>query len=420
MGHEGSAYSEPVMRTQLRNGLAYTSGLLPADCSPPVKDAAGEWSSTNDALAAVTPWPLMAINTALTGDGMVQSFGSTKTGCTDNTPYDWTGNSCVAQGGQFEFDIWDPSTTRTLANRDDGVIPNNTYTDMFCSIQVHNPNTGSVMTMGGDDGLGNGNNPVNGPVGVTSYTHHAGLRDEAPMHYPRWYPTANTMPNGDLVVQGGSVRGVSGPGVLTPERYTPNEGSGWTLLTGAKSAEAYGNTQNRWWYPRSWVAPENGNLFTISGSQVSELDPSGNGTLTLRGTLPQQVADQGELGQPIGATSTAVMYEPGKILQVGGGAFSNGGGGAGARAGFTPAGRRTRSTPRPSRCGSPVTGRPRPCCRPGRCWSPAVAAATTELRVWRQPRRSGTPTPGSGPVILPPTRTPGYTTRRQCCCPTDG
>jgi large repetitive protein len=336
MGHEGSAYSEPVMRAQLYNGMAYTSGLVAADCSPPANEEAGEWSSGGASVTSqVTPWPVMAINTALTKDGKVQSFGSTSTGCTDTTPYDWTGNGCVAQGGQFEFDIWDPSTTRTIENFQDGLLPNNTYTDMFCSIQVHNPNTGSVMTMGGDDGLGNGNNPVNGPVGVTSYTVQQGLQDQAPMNYPRWYPTANVMPNGDIVVQGGSVRGVSGPGVLTPERYTPNEGSGWALLTGAKSAEAYGNTQNRWWYPRSWVAPDNGNLFTISGSQVSELDPAGTGTLTLRGTLPAEVADQGQLGQPIGATSTTVMYEPGKILQVGGGAFSNGGGGDGARAGFT-------------------------------------------------------------------------------------
>jgi type 1 glutamine amidotransferase len=328
MGHEGAHWSEPVIRTQLRNGLAYTAGLLPADCSPPVKDKVGAWSP-------VTPWPLMAINTALTPDGQVYSFGSTQTGGSDSTPYDWTGNSAVAQGGQYEIDIWDPKTSRTLDNLDDGVLPNTTYTDMFCSIQVYNPNRRAVMTMGGDDGLGVNNDPVNGPVGVTSYATQGGLRDEAPMRYPRWYPTANVMPNGDIVVQGGSVRGVSGPGVLTPERYTPDEGSGWTPLTGARSAEAYGNTQNRWWYPRSWVAPENGNLFTISGSQVSELDPAGTGTLTLRGTLPPELANQGALGQPIGATSTAVMYAPGKILQVGGGAFSNGGGGDGARGGFT-------------------------------------------------------------------------------------
>ena len=63
--------------------------------------------------------------------------------------------------------------------------------------------------MGGDDSLGIRNDPVNGAIGVTSYSTRTGLRDEAPMQMPRWYPTATVMPNGDIVVQGGSVRGVA-------------------------------------------------------------------------------------------------------------------------------------------------------------------------------------------------------------------
>ena len=66
-----------------------------------------------------------------------------------------------------------------------------------------------------------------------------------------------------------------------------------------------------------------------------ELDPSGNGEITLRGTLPAGISNQGANGNPVGATSTAAMYRPGKILQVGGGWWGNGGGPAGARAGFT-------------------------------------------------------------------------------------
>lgn len=335
MGHDGAYFSEPVMRDQLRHGLAYTAGLVPADCSPPPKDGAGEWSP-------VTPWPLMAINMALTHDGKLQSFGSTPTGCVDNTPYDWTGNSCVAQGSQFQTDVWDPATPRTLENLYAGIVTNGTYTDLFCSMQVHDPNRRAMLTVGGDDSLGVRNDPVNGAIGVTSYSTRTGLQNEAPMNEPRWYPTGTVMPNGDIVVQGGSVRGVAGPGVLMPERYSPDEGSGWTLLTGAESEAAYGDgggdlgpDENRWWYPRAFVAPGNGNLFNITGTQLYELDPSGLGTLTLRGTLPADVANQGALGNPVGATSTATMYRPGQILQVGGGWWTNGGGPAGARAGFT-------------------------------------------------------------------------------------
>ncbi|GIF72531.1 hypothetical protein Asi02nite_20490 [Asanoa siamensis] len=339
MGHEGTAYAESYMRAQMKNGLAYAAGLLPADCSPPVKDRAGAWSG-------VTPWPLVPINMSLTSDGKVQSFGSVGGWSNDTTPYDWTGNSSVTQGGQMEVDVWDPAQPRNLTNLRAGILPNTTYTDLFCAMQVQNPHDHSTMTVGGDDGLG-GNSPNDAAIGVTSYTTNNGLQTKAPMNYPRWYPTGTTMPNGDIVVQGGSLRGgPGGPGVLTPEIYTPQSGSGWKTLTGARSPAAYGDggadhagqDENRWWYPRAFVAPGSGTLFNITGTQMYELNPAGNsgtGQVTLRGTLPAAIANQGANGNPVGATSTATMYRPGKILQVGGGWWANGGGPDGARAGFT-------------------------------------------------------------------------------------
>lgn len=336
MGHAGEYFSEEVIQDQMGHGLEYAAGLLAADCSPPVPDEVGAWSP-------VTPWPLVPINASLTREGLVQSFGSVITG-NDPTPYAWDGNGPVFQGGQFQTDVWNPSQPRTLENVDDGVIQNTTYTDLFCSMQVQDPNSGKVLTAGGDDGLGE-NAPNDGSLGTTSYSSRDGLQAEAPMQYPRWYPTATTMATGDIVVQGGARSGSGGPGVLTPEIYTPDEGSGWRTLDGVESAAAYGDgggdlgpDQNRWWYPRAFVAPGSGTLFNISGTQMFELDPyanDGDGELTLRGTLPAGIGNQGDLGNPVGATSTAVMYEPGKILQVGGGWWANGGGPDGARAGFT-------------------------------------------------------------------------------------
>ncbi len=92
-----------------------------------------------------------------------------------------------------------------------------------------------------------------------------------------------------------------GDGVLTPEIYT--SGVGWRELTGATSEYAYGDDQKRWWYPRSWVAPD-GSVFGLSGDHMYSLDPSGDGSITPLGTFP---------GDNIGATSTAVMFRPGKI-----------------------------------------------------------------------------------------------------------
>ena len=74
----------------------------PGRLRPAGQGQQGSWSG-------VTPWPLVPINAALTSDGKVQSFGSVSSGCTDNNPYDYSGNDCVTQGGQMEIDIWDPA-----------------------------------------------------------------------------------------------------------------------------------------------------------------------------------------------------------------------------------------------------------------------------------------------------------------------
>jgi type 1 glutamine amidotransferase len=133
MGHDGGMWSESYMRTMLRHGLEYSSGIVDADCSPRAKDEVGEWSE-------VIPWSLMPINAALTAEGKVQTFGSViPQTCTNPTPDDWSGNPCIHQGGQFEIDIWEPSQDRTEETRFDGVVPNTTYTDLFCAIQVNDP-----------------------------------------------------------------------------------------------------------------------------------------------------------------------------------------------------------------------------------------------------------------------------------------
>ena len=114
-------------------------------------------------------------------------------------------------------------------------------------MQVQNPHNHSTMTVGGDDGLG-GNAPNDAAIGVTSYTTNNGLQNEAPMNFPRWYPTGTTMPNGDIVVQGGSLRGgPGGPGVLTPEIYTPDEGIG---LEDARRRHERGGVRRRRRRPR--------------------------------------------------------------------------------------------------------------------------------------------------------------------------
>lgn len=248
------------------------SGLVSCEVRGP-----GSWS-------AVESWPIVAMHMALTPDGQVFTYG--------------TGTDGQLGGASSVYDVWDPDTGQH------STLNNPTSVDLFCSTLAPIPGTGDVMTAGGDNGI---NAFSVATAATTLYSTSNGLRSAPAMHRARWYGTGNTLPNGDILVEGGSEYDIGGPGVLTPEVYSPS--TGWRELTGINSSYAYGDDQSRWWYPRSWVAPD-GRMFGISGSNMYYLDTTGNGSLIPAGTFP---------GDNIQGASTAVMYRPGKILQVGGG-----------------------------------------------------------------------------------------------------
>ena len=168
----------------------------------------------------------------------------------------------------------------------------------------------------------------------------------------RYYATQTVLPDGRVLVTGGSKSaaptwGYNNPDhdsnrlnvSTTPEVYTV--GAGWDNLDNARqfhvadpdSALPFGAYDNRWWYPRQWVAP-NGLVFGYSTNQMWSLNPNGEGSITNHGnlsadTIPKDVAPNNPIHQPsnprpnIGATSTAVMFDVGKILQVGGNGYAN-------------------------------------------------------------------------------------------------
>ncbi|KMO25413.1 galactose oxidase early set domain-containing protein, partial [Methylobacterium aquaticum] len=108
---------------------------------------------------------------------------------------------------------------------------------------------------------------------------------------------------------------------MTPEIF---DGNGWRSLFGAKSRDAFGPDNNRFWYPRAWVAP-NGKVFGISADKMWFLDATGNGSVTaMNFKEPQRNANSATDAPNVGPNSAAVMFDTGKILQVGGNAYSNG------------------------------------------------------------------------------------------------
>ena len=198
-------------------------------------------------------------------------------------------------GNRFDYDLWShdlgtaDSSHNTFAS-DQGVVS-------FCNASIVMPSNGNILMPGGtkinSDNAGVADVPVYNPV-------TGGLSRAPDMANPRWYPTTVTLPNGEILVAGG--RDVAGVAINTPEIYSP-ETNQWRSLFGANMAGF------DWSYPRLWVAGD-GRVFGISKNEMYYINPQQSGALQRLGSFSGKFITHGE--------ATAVMYRPGKILQIGG------------------------------------------------------------------------------------------------------
>jgi hypothetical protein len=261
-------------------------------------------ASTDGAWSAVGQWPFIPIHAAVLPDGRVLTYGSTPQG---------------EQGGHLQYDIWDPAAG--LGSGAHLTLPNTTSVDTFCSAGLVMPQSGNFISASGDwrgrpDGLGFNRNR---DVLSIDYRSNGVSKLSRSINHQRWYGTMTMLESGELLMQGGTCwqgnASVCDAGVVeatTPEIYRPGEG--WRLLTGARSDTYYGAVNSRWWYPRSWLAP-NGLVFGISaGNYMYYLDTAGNGSIRSAGSLGFT---------NFGNNGSAVMYRPGRIFLVGGGATTN-------------------------------------------------------------------------------------------------
>jgi len=184
--------------------------------------------------------------------------------------------------------LWDPSSYPS--NVAAGFTQVSTTTEVFCSGHTFLAD-GRLFAPGGhDEAKGNG-------YGIPDVNIFNGSSWEAvpPMRQGRWYPTATTLANGDVVVTAGTDN--SNLNVKLPEVWN---GTSWRQLTGASLGLPY--------YPMMFLAP-NGRLFYAGPSAISwSLDPTGEGAWTSVG--PRVVPDRNY--------GTAVMLD-GKVLAIGGG-----------------------------------------------------------------------------------------------------
>jgi hypothetical protein len=209
--------------------------------------------------SAVLPAPMVQVHQHLLLDGRVLSFG---------------GSSGIPQ-------VFDPATGLFTA------VPISEI--LFCSGHSWLPDGRLLVSGGGTgNGLGHPNSDIFDPA-TASWTPGPN------MAYARWYPTVTTLPDGEVLTMAGADE--NGNPVPIPEVFN---GTSWRQLTGASLTLPN--------YPRNFVAPD-GRIFTAGPSAGSRwLDVTGAGSWTSGPTMNYGSRTYG----------SAVMYEAGKIMFVGG------------------------------------------------------------------------------------------------------
>ncbi|RYZ57391.1 MAG: hypothetical protein EOP07_10030, partial [Proteobacteria bacterium] len=168
--------------------------------------------------------PIIPIHSVLLPNGKVFSFGS---------------NAQGVQGAQFNYDIWTPGAG-TAANSHQ-LLPNQIGTDIFCSAPLLIPATGNVLIPGGD-GRPQGNYNLGIKDTLVLNQGNQTLVRGPYLANGRWYETATTLPNGEILVHGG----IDGNrvAITAPEIYNVGTNK-WRTLMGAANAEIINGAESK-------------------------------------------------------------------------------------------------------------------------------------------------------------------------------
>lgn len=241
------------------SGNATRSTSISVTVATPTPAQVGQWSAVNN-------WPIVAVHSSLLSTGDVLAWS------------DYT-----ASGGA---QVWHPSTNTFTAVSEPVV-------DLFCAGHTFLAD-GRLIVVGGitgtTDDLGPSNSTVFDPATGT-------WSQAAPMVVGRYYPTATTLGDGRVLVQGGTTTCNSCIADL-PEVYDP-VANRWTQFAAtARKAFKY--------YPHSFVLPDGRVL-------VSSQDDQAIGSLVL--DLNSQTYTP--VDSRVFDGHSAVMYQPGKVLKAG-------------------------------------------------------------------------------------------------------
>jgi hypothetical protein len=230
-------------------------------------EQAGSWSP-------VIPWPDVAIHVSLLPNGKVLFWSA------DNSA-----------GLRSRTYIWDP-VTESISDYW------NLNTNLFCTGHALLPD-GNLLATGGHE-LKNGYGSKNS--NIFQVATNSWLKG-ADMNAGRWYPTNCALGNGEMLTIGGSYfNGVSVTQNLTPQVYQAD--GTWRTLTNINM-----NSGN---YPWTFLAPDGRVFYAGTKRKAGYIDITGNGAWVAGPTSHYGARNAG----------SAVMYDVGKILIVGGGGAS--------------------------------------------------------------------------------------------------
>jgi hypothetical protein len=258
--------------------IRFTSGSVTVTSSPIALSALAPEASQGK-WGAVVLWDIVPLHMSLMPSGKILAWGKTEISDTMGMPR-----------------IWDPA-----AGPPTGAPMIRTDSMLFCAGHTLMPD-GRLLVSGGhlmDD---------RGTATTNFFSPDGSLQRGPNMAYARWYPTVTVLEDGRALTMGG--RDEDNAVVTTPELW---EGGHWVQLTGA-------GTLNIPYYPRNFVDPKNGLIF-YAGERVQSrwFNVDGAGVGGGRGVWTPGPSHIWPFNRDYGS---AVMYDVGKILYVGGGGNS--------------------------------------------------------------------------------------------------
>jgi len=256
--------------------LEFTAGTASVTSSPvtlsalPPEATSGKWGP-------VVNWDIVPLHMTLMPTGKILAWGKTNPGVTDTM-------------GMPR--IWDPS-----AGPPSGLPEIHVADMLFCAGHTLMPD-GRLMVSGGhrQDDAG---------IKTTYFFSANGAPQKGPdMANGRWYPTVTVLDDGRVLTMAG--RNEAGTVVTTPEIW---ENGAWQALPGAGTLDIP-------YYPRNFVDPKNGLIF-YAGERIQSrwFNVDGTGVGGGRGIWTPGPSHIFGFNRDYGS---AVMYDEGKILVVGG------------------------------------------------------------------------------------------------------